>query len=83
MQRHNKWYSIGWKVFCRVCSPRAGQFSCICKLLKRESMSRHYSQVVTAVDSNLIDYQLLFEGAGSNPAGVVLSQVVLLERRWW
>ena len=31
----------------------------------------HYSQVVTAVDSNLVRiYQLLFEGAGSNPAGV-------------
>jgi hypothetical protein len=35
-------------------------------------VQRHYSQVVTAVDSNSFDYQLLFEGAGSNPAGVVL-----------
>ena len=34
---------------------------------------RRYSQVVTATDSNpLGTYLFLFEGAGSNPAGVAL-----------
>ena len=36
--------------------------------------------MVTAVDSNSFDYQLLFEGAGSNPAGVVFLDMPKLFR---
>ena len=74
MLRHRQSYSTEFLGFCLVSLVDSLY---VWPLLVLPGILGHYSQVVTAVDSNVrafvpqCDYQLLFEGAGSNPAGVV------------